>query len=550
MTKKIKYILLFMTIFLCFNSFCFAAGASGGGGSMGSRGEIISQEDCIEIIARLKARSKAFCYEETKKMWDTINPYTMGTLLFNKLNTYGDLEVDDIILIPSIRCYAEYISDISSASEISPAGHYFQNNANNRKMIITNKIYINIIINKTKNSHLYITPISTNYTDIQTSVNFYQINFRNDNSSSSDYDYTYIIANTNENEPTTYTMGGTQQNKYGFWSVVNVANEEYINYGYKFDGYIEEKQGYYTTYRLPIFNVTKGTSKNTYTIHRLASYERLMTNQPYVTPVKWNIASELYSNCYFTGISNINLNANEFFYMNNVESGFYKQEDFDYISNIGDFGNYPEKNESGELIGEPTNPNVPGGTSGDSSSSGDSNIPGSIDGNDNGSSGENGSIEDAFKVNEEDFSSLLEQNLDLSQYSSILAINSMFINELQRVVSLKNDFTISWQAVNYLDTPLIPEGEINFSQMCRENEQLGRLKTWLSIILKIQLITSLSIMIWNYITEVVGLKEMKEPTMQITNSYDENGNLTRTYSGKDTDGNRYSIKRKIGKKGE
>lgn len=86
--------------------------------------------------------------------------------------------------------------------------------------------------------------------------------------------------------------------------------------------------------------------------------------------------------------------------------------------------------------------------------------------------------------------------------------NSIAIAE-QKIIDLflenPEDFKISWRDVKYYNKTLVPAGEINFSQMCRDNETLGRVKNILNIIVSAMISLSLFKYIFNLIMVTLGI---------------------------------------------
>lgn len=68
-----------------------------------------------------------------------------------------------------------------------------------------------------------------------------------------------------------------------------------------------------------------------------------------------------------------------------------------------------------------------------------------------------------------------------------------------------DDFKISWNDVKYMDKILIPEGQINFSQLCRENETLGTVKSYINIIMSALLSFAIIKYIYNLVLSTLGI---------------------------------------------
>lgn len=75
------------------------------------------------------------------------------------------------------------------------------------------------------------------------------------------------------------------------------------------------------------------------------------------------------------------------------------------------------------------------------------------------------------------------------------------------IIGNKNaqDFKISWNPVNYNGIEMIPKGEINFSKMCRENETLGTVKTYVNVIMSAFLGFALTKQIYNLLLATLGI---------------------------------------------
>lgn len=87
-------------------------------------------------------------------------------------------------------------------------------------------------------------------------------------------------------------------------------------------------------------------------------------------------------------------------------------------------------------------------------------------------------------------------------YKALTAWTNGFIGVLTEPSS---DFVINWKDVNYLDNVLIPAGNINFSQLCRDNEVLGKVKEYVNIILSALLGFNLIANIWNLLLSTLGI---------------------------------------------
>lgn len=102
--------------------------------------------------------------------------------------------------------------------------------------------------------------------------------------------------------------------------------------------------------------------------------------------------------------------------------------------------------------------------------------------------------------------------------------------------------------MKYSGIELIPEGEINFSQMCRDNEELGTAKKYLNIILSGLFAIQLTKHLYNLLLATLGIDNPyvyeKEEGMDVTK--DLNTGIT-TYRTKDKSGNKVIFRRKGGK---
>lgn len=118
------------------------------------------------------------------------------------------------------------------------------------------------------------------------------------------------------------------------------------------------------------------------------------------------------------------------------------------------------------------------------------------------------------EMSEEDYENQISDGINdsMDQITGELEQNEVF-NSIaiaeQKIIDLfleePEDFKISWQDVKYLEKTLVPAGEINFSQMCRENEALGRVKNTLNIIVSAMISLSLFRYIFNLIMVTLGI---------------------------------------------
>lgn len=110
------------------------------------------------------------------------------------------------------------------------------------------------------------------------------------------------------------------------------------------------------------------------------------------------------------------------------------------------------------------------------------------------------------------------------------------------IIGNKNaqDFKISWNAVNYNGIEMIPKGEINFSKMCRENETLGTVKTYVNIIMSAFLGFALTKQIYNLLLATLGIDNKyvyeNENEYTLTSSKNLDTGET-TYTKRDRKGN-------------
>lgn len=116
-------------------------------------------------------------------------------------------------------------------------------------------------------------------------------------------------------------------------------------------------------------------------------------------------------------------------------------------------------------------------------------------------------IKDAFIFDSGDANEVMEdfKNTDLGLSQDLYDLNNQFFDlfETQEM----NDFVISWNGVNYQDVELIPSGEVNFSALCRENEQIGKVKGYITLFAIVGASLTLLKVIWNMISEMLGLNQ-------------------------------------------
>lgn len=116
------------------------------------------------------------------------------------------------------------------------------------------------------------------------------------------------------------------------------------------------------------------------------------------------------------------------------------------------------------------------------------------------------------------------------------------------IIGNKNaqDFKISWNTVNYNGIEMIPKGEINFSKMCRENETLGTVKTYVNVIMSAFLGFALTKQIYNLLLATLGIDnqyvyEKNEDVITYTENLNT-GDIT--YTKRDKKGNRQTYTKK------
>ena len=116
-------------------------------------------------------------------------------------------------------------------------------------------------------------------------------------------------------------------------------------------------------------------------------------------------------------------------------------------------------------------------------------------------------IKDAFTFNSGDANEVMEdfKNTDLGLSQDLYDLNDQFF-ELFETEQI-DDFKISWNSVNYQDVQLIPSGDVNFSALCRENEQIGKVKEYISLFAIVGASLTLLKVIWNMISGMLGLNE-------------------------------------------
>ena len=154
-------------------------------------------------------------------------------------------------------------------------------------------------------------------------------------------------------------------------------------------------------------------------------------------------------------------------------------------------------------------------------------------------------IKDAFTFDSGDANEVMEdfKNTDLGLSKDLYNLNKQFFELFE--TEQADDFKISWDGVNYKNSELIPSGELNFSAICRENEQIGKVKEYITLFAIVGASLTLLKFIWNMIAEMLGLNQTLMETdfgdaVMYTyedNSYDTD---TRAY----LDSKRYKKKRR------
>lgn len=116
----------------------------------------------------------------------------------------------------------------------------------------------------------------------------------------------------------------------------------------------------------------------------------------------------------------------------------------------------------------------------------------------------------------------------------------------------EEDFKISWNDVSYMNSVIIPKGEINFSEMCRENETLANIKTTINIILGFFLLSNCVIYLYNLLLATLGIDNpylYETPPEQVeTVTYDTNintGKTTEIKTVKNRNGPTFRTRRKL-----
>ena len=116
-------------------------------------------------------------------------------------------------------------------------------------------------------------------------------------------------------------------------------------------------------------------------------------------------------------------------------------------------------------------------------------------------------IKDAFTFDSGDANEVMEdfKNTDLGLSQDLYELNNQFFKLFE--TEEMDDFKISWNGVNYQDVQLIPSGEVNFSALCRENEQIGKVKEYITLFAIVGASLTLLKVIWNMVSQMLGLNE-------------------------------------------
>lgn len=140
---------------------------------------------------------------------------------------------------------------------------------------------------------------------------------------------------------------------------------------------------------------------------------------------------------------------------------------------------------------------------------------------------------------------------DLAE-NEIFGILQKYENKIFGGFTGEEDFKIEWNDISYMGAVLIPKGEINFSQMCRENETLGNVKTTINIILGFFLLSNCVIYLYNLLLATLGIDNpylYETPPEQVeTVTFDTNmntGETMMTQTTKKRDGTTFRLRRKL-----
>lgn len=140
-------------------------------------------------------------------------------------------------------------------------------------------------------------------------------------------------------------------------------------------------------------------------------------------------------------------------------------------------------------------------------------------------------IKDAFTFDSGDAQEVMQEfeNTDLGLSQDLYYLNNQFF-ELFETEEM-DDFKISWSGVNYQEAQLIPSGEVNFSAICRENQQIGKVKDYITLFAIVGASFTLLKVIWNMIAEMLGLNQTLMETDfgdSVMYTYEDNGYDTDT----------------------
>ena len=116
-------------------------------------------------------------------------------------------------------------------------------------------------------------------------------------------------------------------------------------------------------------------------------------------------------------------------------------------------------------------------------------------------------IKDAFTFDSGDANEVMEdfKNTDLGLSQDLYDLNNQFFDLFE--TEQMDDFKISWDGINYQNVEIIPSGEVNFSALCRENEQIGKVKEYITLFAIVGSSLTLLKVIWNMIAAMLGLNK-------------------------------------------
>lgn len=114
--------------------------------------------------------------------------------------------------------------------------------------------------------------------------------------------------------------------------------------------------------------------------------------------------------------------------------------------------------------------------------------------------------EELKKEQEENINKIKEELTSSLQNNEIMGALEVAENGfIELLQGEAGDFRISWDDVTYMDTKLIPAGEINFSKIARETESIGMVKTTLNIILSGFMALNILKYIYNLLLTTLGI---------------------------------------------